>query len=219
MNLSQSDSCHQLIAYTGFFELHLTKRFMKIAHEGGHFVDIGANYGYYSLLWAAAQKENFVTSIEAVSKNAKMLQVNADLNNLGKRIKVLPVAIGRKEENKFFDLVEETQTTWGGLSNSSKTGFEVKVVPLDSIFSDDSIINLLKIDVEGAETWVIEGASNLLRKGNIKHIFFEENLERQNKLNIEPNSALRLLEKYGYKVLRLNKNNSPVSEHYAFLQK
>lgn len=218
MNLSKSDKCHQLIAYTGFFELHLTRKFVEIASQGGHFIDVGANYGYYSLLWAGARNGNSVLAIEAVPTNAKKLEENVALNEFGKWISVLALALGKKKEQMFFDLVEESQTTWGGLSISKATGYEVEVVTLDSVCDPQKTINLLKIDVEGAEFWVLQGAVNLLKMRKIKNIFFEENLERQEKLMINPGAAKRLLEGYGYTVVQLNENSSPVSEYHAFLK-
>lgn len=219
MNLSPSDKCHQLIAYTGFFELHLTRELVKIASQGGHFVDVGANYGYYSLLWAGARYGNTVTAIEAFSLNVKFLEENALLNKQSDRITILNLALGRKKEKMTFDLVEKTQTTWGGLSNSSQRGFEVEVVPLDSVCDPQKTINLLKIDVEGAEAWVLQGASKLLQNRKIKNIFFEENLEREENLRIPPGSAKNLLESHGYNVVELNKNSSPVSEYHAYIKR
>lgn len=217
MNLSPQDTCHQLIAYTGFFELHLSEKFSHLASLGGEFVDVGANYGYYSLLWAAADPGNIVTAFEAVPENASMLEENAQLNDMSKRIKIYNKALGRKRERMSFDLVEDTQTTWGGLTHSKEKGFELEVVPLDEIWNKEKLIELLKIDVEGAEVWVLEGAANLLKTSRIRNIFFEENLDRQEKLNIAPGSAIKLLEQLGYQVVQLNKNESLVSEYHAFL--
>ena len=49
------------------------------------------------------------------------------------------------------------------------------VVTLDEELKDVSFIDVLKIDTEGADTWVLEGAAFLLRQKRIRHVFFEEN--------------------------------------------
>lgn len=81
MNLSPSDICHQIIAHTGFFELHLSKVISTLAKDGGVFIDIGANYGYYSLIWASYLKSNKVYAFEAfppttMNLNATLLLIS-----------------------------------------------------------------------------------------------------------------------------------------------
>lgn len=64
-------------------------------------------------------------------------------------------------------------------------------------------INVLKIDTEGADTWVIQGAEKLLKSHRINHIFFEENTARMEQLGIKPGEAQKLLTGCGYKLTNL----------------
>jgi hypothetical protein len=59
-------------------------------------------------------------------------------------------------------------------------------------------IDVLKIDTEGADTWVLYGAEKLLKNKMINHIFFEHNTERMNLLNIMPDEAGKFLQNLGY---------------------
>ncbi|MDB5138669.1 MAG: hypothetical protein JWR12_585 [Mucilaginibacter sp.] len=60
----------------------------------------------------------------------------------------------------------------------------------------------MKIDTEGADTWVLYGAERLLKERRIKHIYFEYNEPRMKLLNIEKHEAEVFLEKVGYLVKR-----------------
>ena len=73
---------------------------------------------------------------------------------------------------------------------------------LDEFWSKfaDLTIDVLKIDTEGADTWVLEGASQLIKDKRIKHIFFEENKVRMSALGILSETAKDLLMSCGYKL-------------------
>jgi len=215
MDLSPVDTCHQLIAYTGFFELHLTKLVQKIASTGGTFIDVGANYGYYSLMWAANSENHRTIAFEAYPPNFDKLKANIFKNGLDSRVQSLNRALGRKNENMFFDLKDENQTTWGGLTHNQNLGTKIETKKFNDFWKTNDTIKLMKIDVEGAESWVLEGASNLLEKGLIQNIVYEENIEREKELGIKKNKSKEILMDNNYSVTALNPNQNGVCEYYA----
>ncbi|HEY9300706.1 MAG TPA: FkbM family methyltransferase, partial [Phormidium sp.] len=90
----------------------------------------------------------------------------------------------------------------------SQNSVEVPVTSLDDFFIDkDIIIDVLKIDTEGADTWVLQGAEGLLRSHKIRHIFFEENATRMAALGLLPGEAQAFLQSCGYQVERLGGND------------
>lgn len=60
LKLQRTEIGHKSIALCGFYELEVTRQIVALAKQGGLFVDVGANYGYYSCLWAASNSENQV---------------------------------------------------------------------------------------------------------------------------------------------------------------
>ena len=68
---------------------------------------------------------------------------------------------------------------------------------LDNELSNE-LIEVLKIDVEGADTWVLEGCERLLRDKRIKRIFFEQNIGRMEQLGIQAGVAQTFLRDLGY---------------------
>lgn len=217
MDLCTTDLSHKHIAYTGFFELELTKRIMKLSDRGGVFVDVGANYGYYSLLWTGKFKENKAFAFEAEVKNFKALSKNIEKNFLSSQITYYNNALGKCIEEMQFDPVSSTQTSWGGLTNKKDTGVTIDVKTLDSFFAKSTFnINVLKIDVEGADTWVLYGAENLLKKKKVEYIFFEKNFEREHELGINRNEVHKYLNRLNYRVERISDKNGVLEEFFAY---
>ncbi|THH40031.1 FkbM family methyltransferase [Neolewinella litorea] len=214
-DLLRSDVGHRSIIFNGFYELKLTKTILRLALGGGTMVDVGANYGYFSCIWAWQQPKNQVLAFEASPANIAPLTHNVIKNRLGDRITILPYALGREKTSMMFSLEnEEQQTGWGGLTiTADEKSVEVAVDTLDNVANEYDLqqIEVLKIDTEGADTWVLEGASRLLSEKRIHHIFFEENTVRIAKLNIDKFQAKSLLKKYGYMVEQFCPN-----EYYAY---
>jgi len=75
---------------------------------------------------------------------------------------------------------------------------QVKVCRLDDLIPAGKNISVLKIDTEGADTWVLIGAEKMLRQKRIRHIFYEANLERMQRLGIQPDKAEKYLTGLGY---------------------
>jgi FkbM family methyltransferase len=192
------------IAFTGFYDLALTRRIRTLSIEGGLMVDVGANLGYFSLLWAAGNKENRAVAFEPSPRNLQHLARNIQANALDSRISIRPCAASHCHGSLMFDPGPEVQTGWGGLvASPSHSSVEVAVTKLDSEFSDIPI-DLLKIDVEGADTWVLRGCESLLARRLIKKIVFEQNRSRMTALGIHPEEAASLLRSAGYECVSLD---------------
>jgi FkbM family methyltransferase len=202
MELLPTDEGHSHVAFAGFYELPLTKMIVALARRGGLLVDVGANYGYFSLLWAATNPGNKVVAFEASPRNHTALIRNVERNGLADRVAVESNALGRESALMRFDIGPDEQTGWGGLSAQPFwNGIEVTVTTLDEAFPDEAEIAVLKIDVEGADTWVLEGARELLKGRRIAHIMYEENRGKMKSLGIEPGTAERMLKDNGYDVM------------------
>jgi len=123
------------------------------------FVDIGANIGGYTI---RAAKYCKVYAIEPLPRNYKILKINEKLNNV--KINSFNMAAGNK--NGKIKLYYEPGA-YGTPSVKRKQNYfiEVEMKPLDEIINEESI-DLLKIDVEGAEDLVLEGARNCKKNKN-----------------------------------------------------
>lgn len=216
MNLNKLDIGHQYLAFTGVYENELTKKIIKIKKEkSGLMVDVGANYGYYSLIWAANSENNKVICFEASPKNVTALNNNIKINNLTSQVVMEKFAISENIGKIYFDLGPEDQTGWGGISLASngKSIIEIDAISLDYYFQNKKDhIQVLKIDTEGADYFVVIGAINLIKQKRISHIFWEENIYRAKQLGLKGGEAKDLLTKEGYAINQIGSN-----EFHAFL--
>jgi FkbM family methyltransferase len=219
MNLHPSDIGHRYLAFTGVYEKTLSKTLTNIAkNQGGLMVDVGANYGYFTLLWAQFEN-NSAISIEASPRNYPKLKENIALNNLEHKINAHELALSNKVGSLRFDLGPEEQTGWGGLNHLSTAKNEtisVNTTTLDDfVFQYEiKVINLLKIDTEGSDYLVLEGAKNLIKNKRIQHIFWEHNKGRMLELGVTEDCSLKTLTEAGYLIKQISEN-----EYYASIYK
>ncbi len=211
MQLQPGDIGHASIRVNGFYELSLSRQIARLAKPGGMMVDAGANYGYFSLLWLAQNNQNQCVAFEAAPDNIQPLTANIDRNNLSGRITLVANALSNQDGVVPFTLENTSgQTGWGGIARpgDSKT-INVPAVTLDHYWSAhfrELNIDVLKIDVEGADTLVLLGARQLLAAHRIRHIFFEVNRPRMERLQIPEHQARELLTACGYRTEQIAPN-------------
>jgi len=205
MDLVPGDSLSDSIAFTGLYEYDLSRRVAELGRKGGMMVDVGANLGYFSLLWASSRFGNKSIAIEASPRNLDLLLRNVALNGFDKQIQIVPCAAGRASGNAQFSLGPEEQRGWGGLALAPGADcVEVKMIRLDETIPTASQIDLLKIDTEGADAWVLMGCERLLKARAIREIYFEENFARAADLGIEPGAGRIYLQSVGYRCTVVN---------------
>jgi FkbM family methyltransferase len=217
MDLNKFDIGHQYLAFTGVYEDQLTQKISTLKkNNGGLMVDVGANYGYYSLIWCDNKLTNKAICFEASPKNLKAITNNISKNNLDNQVILETLAVSDSIGKLYFDQGPEDQTGWGGISNAAngESTVEVNTITLDQYFKNKKFTNVevLKIDTEGADYLVIKGAIELLKTKKINHIFWEENLYRAKQLGLKGGESEILFRELGYEVTKIGEN-----ELHAFL--
>jgi FkbM family methyltransferase len=130
--------------------------------------DIGANVGFLTVIAARlVGVTGRVISFEPLPSNVRQIVHNLQLNGFS-QVLVRQEALGAENGNATF--LVSAEPTWGKLASlgtgvGSQIGeMKVLVRKLDSAFEDDQLPapDVIKIDVEGAEIDVLEGARELL---------------------------------------------------------
>jgi len=148
------------------------------------FVDVGANIVGYTI---RAAKYCKVYAIEPLPRNYKILKINEKLNNV--KINSFNIAAGNK--NDKIKLYYEP-LAYGIPSVKRKQNYfiEVEMKLLDDIINEENI-DLIKIDVEGAEDLVLEGARNCLKRTKMVIIERSESFPKAYRILKEESFKLR----------------------------
>lgn len=178
----------QKVAFGNTRELFAWKRFLG---SDTLFIDIGANAGVYSI-WAA----DFGSQVIAVEPNDEArsaLEKNATLN--GYHFDIVSAALFDHSGTMWMTEGRGPQSRL--LQSELDGGVEIEVTTLDDVLGD-RVANGVKIDVEGAERFVLEGAKKALSQGRIRAIQLEYN-NCAEKYYGETRDPLRdMLKDYGY---------------------
>jgi FkbM family methyltransferase len=138
-------------------------------------IDVGANVGHVSLLLADLVGGQNVVAFEPASLAFSRLKENWELNDLPTD-KLFRAAVGASPGNVFIDNDEHPTTTLevSDVSTGTRT-VEVPLVRLDDYrpLWAGCRVGLLKVDVEGYEPEVFEGARCLLRDDRPRLVMFE----------------------------------------------
>jgi len=149
-----------LLLFTHEYEPTTTEVFRECVKEGSTVIDIGANIGYFSLL--AAQIAGKVIAIEPELMNGQDLNDNVVLNGF-KNVDVVNAAVSNKMGTAQLN-VSAGESGEHSLVIPKSRKYQkvqpVKLITVDSLKAEN--ISLIKIDVEGHEYEVIEGARNTL---------------------------------------------------------
>ncbi len=169
------------------FEFPLPDFMLYFAGCSSVFLDIGANTGFYSLLAAVANPKIKSYAFEPLPFVIQILKENINLNYKEDQIVIIPKAVSSVSGKAAFyipkssdGLVETSASLSEKFKDSHEEILEVEVTSLDDCVATSGFerVDLIKIDVEGLEDQVLQGAMNLIQKH--RPILFYEVLDRAN---------------------------------------
>jgi len=171
----------------------------------GVVLDVGANMGLISLILSNKYPEKEIYAFEPNPSTFRNLQNNKE-NNRAKNIQLNKIAVGGEEGSIPFDPNPTCRGLAGQVADQDGTTIEVPSVSLDTFASRQSLsrIALLKIDVEGYEKAVLEGAASLLEQKRIQAVYFEVCPKWARQAGVDPKGAASTLERFGYELNRLD---------------
>jgi len=129
-------------------------------------VDAGANAGFHTIRWLKSRGDLRLLAVEANPETAALLRHNVLANNFEPRCQVYELALGDREGEVEFIL--SADDAFSSLIPNARVAEKRRVtVPmktLDQLIQEAQLVrlDLIKIDVEGAELLVLSGAKNVI---------------------------------------------------------
>lgn len=145
--------------------------------KGGTFVDAGANIGFYSVLAARlVGPEGRVVAFEMMPDTAAILRRHVALN-AGDRIEIVENALSDRNGATVTATVEPGKHGQASIiasaSPDGRVAIEVATITLDTALDGAGQIDVLKMDLEGAEFLALKGAAEVLERTSC--VVFENN--------------------------------------------
>jgi FkbM family methyltransferase len=203
----------QTYATNRIHEASTTNLFRKVVKEKDVVVDLGANIGYFTLLAAKLVGERGkVFAFEPEPKNYIYLKKNIEINNHHNVIAVQKAVSDKNGTTKLYlcdyDSGHHTINKYEGIEAYSrgrpveKRSIEIETVTLDEFFKGkEESIDVIKMDVEGAETLALAGMDNILKTNKNLKMFVEFFPLLIRKMGNSPEEFIhRLLEDYHFSI-------------------
>ncbi len=215
-----------LIFYCGFPEYEEIEFINRVFPLGGTMVDIGANLGDLACLVGSKSPTTKVYAFEPSPLALGRLKENIKINNLENRVIPLDLVASDIDGKVTFSQGSRSEIDHisHGVNIDNDTLSTHDSIRIDSFASKVNLkkIDVLKIDVEGAEYLVLSGSTNIIRQGKIDLIITEINVN-SSLYGHKDSDVFNLLKKSKYEIytissdLKLSKlkpNNLPVSAAY-----
>jgi FkbM family methyltransferase len=199
------------------------------------FWDIGANIGLYSIYNALKNSDSLTVSFEPSTSNLRVLSRNISINDLENKIQIVSLPLTNKE-NQFL-MMKEGEFSEGGALNSfgeswnyagndfkSEMNYKLLGTTINYLL-DHKILEVpdhIKIDVDGIEHLILEGADKYLRHKKIKSLSIEINENFQEQYD----NILSIMKKNDFEILHKKHNEAMFNEechyvtfNYVFIRK
>ncbi len=194
------------VFFTGSYEPPETMMIRRIVEPGGTFVDVGAHWGYFSLMMAEhVGPMGRVVAIEADPRIHAILERNLALNDLP-QVRVIHAAAAAESGRLSLIGFDEHDDNWGTSKIACGSGpvsdsYDVPARGLDELLDELGLdaVDLIKIDIEGAEALALAGMSAGLRRGRYRRLLLELHPVQLAEHGIDPAAIVEGLLEMGYR--------------------
>lgn len=190
------------------FETELVEKEIK---KGDVVLDLGANIGYYTLIFAKLVGDTGkVFAFEPDPTNFALLEKNVQANGYNNVVLVQKAVSNKTGKINLYLSESHLAHTIYDLGNHQKS-IEVDTVCLDDYFKNyGGKINFIKMDIEGAEGCALQGMSSLLENNNSMEIITEFLPDSLKESDVQPEEFLASLIKHGFKLYHLDEQKERV---------
>lgn len=187
--------------YTGLHEFPDMAFLLHVLRDNDLFIDVGANVGSYTILACSAIGARGY-AFEPIPSTYKRLVENIRINHLDVKVTCINKGVGAQRGNIAFTNDIDTMNHAITSAEQSDNTVNVEVTALDTVLNGESPA-LMKIDVEGYETNVLQGAEETLKKKTL-HSVIMELIGAGSRYGFDESRILELMFDYGFKTYSYN---------------
>ncbi len=172
--VAQEDTIGAGIARMGVHELAVSETMWRLADREDLALDVGANVGYFAGLLARRVSE--VIAFEPNPQLYRFIAGNIERWDVADRVTLDTRAASDSDGTAVLHLPADFESNYGIATlepGADTISHEVPTVRLDEVIAGRRV-GILKLDVEGHELSVLQGAGGSLRDGLIRDVFFED---------------------------------------------
>ena len=207
----------------GLWEADVTAWLQATLRPGQVFVDVGANIGYFTVLAGMlVGPEGRVVGVEAHPHVAGILRRNVVMNGLQRHVDTYHRAAWSEPTTLEFHLRVHYSAS-SSVSSAGEAGLaslhdveevvQVQAVPLDELLAEVPRVDVMKIDVEGAEVRVVQGLERTLRANPGITIMFEWSPDLLDKMGDSGPALVDLLSGHGFGFRQIDGDLVDIDRH------
>lgn len=203
----------QMIIYRQW-EADVSQAFHQLCRDDTVFIDVGANFGYFTVLGASIISNRGTGRVFAFEPNPKLAELV--LRNVEINWSMAPVAFHQAavtdapgEVQLFIPKGHGANASLSRPDKIESLAVTVPAVRLDDAIPADIPIDLMKIDVEGHELAVLRGARGIISRSPNLHLIMEWSRQQMLEAGIDPATVLAELE--GFTPHRIELGSPPLA--------
>jgi FkbM family methyltransferase len=202
----------------GLWEMYITEYIAANVKKNMTVLDVGANYGYYSLLMAqlVGPEKGKVISFEANPHLSNLFNDSVNINGFRSRVLVNNIALSDEinDSSAFYvphnapmngHLISSREKIYNG--NIPEGSINVKTTTLDNVIEPGTKIDFAKVDIEGAEYQFWLGSTRVRKENPQMKLLLEFNAGRYQ----NPGDFIDIILSEGYSLCRLQKDSNLLS--------
>lgn len=184
----------------GLLENYMANTLQSLCMPGMHIVDVGANIGFYTLLFSRLTGgSGKVWAFEPGPKNLFTLQKNIAANACTNIIVVDGGVSNFSSEGRLY-LSEHHHGDHRIFQDGARQSIPIKLYSLDEYFTQSERIDLIKLDIQGSEGLALKGMRRILAENTGLIVVFEFWPIGLSKLGIDPARLLLDLFELNYRI-------------------
>jgi FkbM family methyltransferase len=198
------DDMYYNVYFWGDYEPYNTKIYRRIVREGDVVLDVGANFGWFTALFARwVGDAGYVHSFEPVPFIHALAAETVELNGVGAQVTLNPFGLGT--ENATIPIFTHAglphgHATSADLGRDDFVRHECQILRLDDYCEQNRIVSFrfMKVDVEGFERDVFMGGTRVLSAEDAPIIAFEINSDCLRHRSLRGTDVIATLREFGY---------------------